>query len=438
MYGNSGVATGGCAFNLSSLKSWCNGRTPHCHAILSLPGENNNSAEDAAIAQWIVKSIGFQPDYWSIGNEPTGWTHYGRPWTTWQTTASLAPTPLAYAFDVKAAIAAVKVVDPSAKFIGIESACECNTQWLQDVVAVNGPNLAAIAYHNYPSTGSTSVNLAQFYSTLASTSNVSAQYASARSAILGHCGQCATLPIFVNEFNAGPGWAPSNYGGTYANAVFLAASIAQALEANVSQLTIFNLQTSSTSTYGFSMMNGHSTVGPTGLLFSDLLSHMGTGQVYSTKVATTVPNVWAVETRSGSSESLLVVNANLTHAVALSLGTSLGIALAATEYLWSPGNASPTTSAGLLNVAYSIPAQGILLLTTKLGLAPVAATGAVASEGGVPRLLSSVLAALPHLLFGGVVAPGLSLAVPMVLPARPIRRPSSCLIEEAHGLPVGP
>ena len=386
MYSSSGTSTGGCAFNLTALKTWCNAQTPHCHAILSLPGENNNSAEDAAIAYWIVHTVGFQPDYWSIGNEPTGWTHYGIPWTKWRSTDASTPTPIAYAYDVKAAIAAVKAVDPAAKFIGIEAACQCNTQWFQDVVQVNGPNLAALGYHNYPSTGSTTVTLAQFYSPLSGTSNVSSTFTTVRAAIKGYCTQCATLPIFVNEFNAGPGWAPSNFGGTYANAVFLAASVTQALRANVTQLTTFNLQTSSTTTYGFSMINGKGVVGPTGTLFSKLLSHLSTGQVYTAGVATTVPNVWSVRTQNATTASLLVVNANLTHAVALALGTAFPVAVTGTAYAWSTGTTNPVVTGGLLAAAYSIPAQGILLLTVKLvnGILPGVVAGTLVSVGPVP------------------------------------------------------
>src|SRR5690242_21213579 len=45
-----------------------------------------------------------------------------------------------------------------------------------------------------------------------------------RTAVHGLCTNCSRLPIFVNEYNAGPGWAPSNFAGSYDNAVFLARS----------------------------------------------------------------------------------------------------------------------------------------------------------------------------------------------------------------------
>jgi PKD repeat protein len=362
-YSDSGAASTGCAFNVADLMKWCDAQTPHCHAILTLPGENNNSAEDAAIASYIVKTVGFQPDYWSIGNEPMEWTHYGIAWTKWKTTDRSTPTSVAYAFDVKAAIAAVLTVDPSAKFIGVEAACDCNTNWFQDVAKIDGTKISAIAYHSYPSTGSTTETTAQLYALLATSKNLTESYASVRSAITGQCTGCATLPIFVNEYNAGPGWAPSNLGGSYANAVFLAASVAQALRANVSQLSMYDLQTTATGSFGFSLLDSSDSIGPSGVLFAKLLDHLAIGQVLGTKVKTTVGGVWAIETKSGSTESLLVVNTNLTNTIALTLGSGFPTSSSGTIYQWSSTLSLPSSVTGLPASAYSIPPQGILLLT---------------------------------------------------------------------------
>ena len=403
-------STGGCAYDVTALKSWCATVTPHCHAILDLPAENNNSAQVAAIAKWIVSTVGFQPDYWSIGNEPTGWTHYGIPWTQWKTTDARSPTPLAYAFDVKAAIAAVKAVDPAAKFIGIEAACSCNTVWFQDVVRINGPNLAAIAYHSYPSTGATTETLDAFLSPLATTSNLTSSYATVRSDIVGYCTACATMPIFVHEYNAGPGWAPSNHAGSYADALFLAASVTQALRANVTQLTVYNLQTSSTTGYGFSMMNGNGTVGPTGTLYQSVLSALPVGTVIGASVRTTVGNVWSVVTRNATTEALLVVNANLSHAIALGLGSAFATGVSGTVIQWSPSLTVPKVTSGLLATTYSVPSEGILLLQVPL-VGGVPATAVAGSAGG------SV--ASPSVAAGGVAIGTVGVAV--LVPARPER-----------------
>jgi PKD repeat protein len=367
-YSEGGAASKGCGFNITALKTYCQSTTPNCHAILNLPGENNNSREDAAIAYWIVHTVGFQPDYWSIGNEPTGWTHYGIAWSHWKTTDSSHATPLAYAYDVKAAIAAISAVDPGAKFIGIEAACSCNTVWFQDTVKVNGPSLSAIGVHNYPSGGSSRVNLAQFYAPLSSSDNVTNSVASVRTAIRGLCTSCATLPILVNEYNAGPGWTTSNYAGSYANAVFLAASVSQALTSNVTQLTVFNLESSSLKDYGYALLDYHGAAGPTGLLFSGVLSHLARGSVYADRVVTVVPHVWAVTTTNATTESILVVNTNLTHAVALSLGLDMVALATGTVRHWAPGVPAPLSVFGALASSYSVPPQGILLVDVPLSL----------------------------------------------------------------------
>jgi hypothetical protein len=371
-YSSGGAASTGCAFNVTALKSWCASRSSACHAILTLPGENNNSAEDAAIAKWIVSTAGFQPDYWSIGNEPTGWTHYGIPWTQWKSSDSAVATPLAYAFDVKAAITAVLAVDPTARFIGLEAACSCNTAWFQDVAQIDGDRLSAIAYHSYPSSGSSTPTPAEFYQPLASSSNLTASYASVRADVTGLCTNCSSLPIFVNEYNAGPGAGASDLGGTYENAVFLAASVAQALRANVSQLTLFNLQTDSTSSYGFSMMNGNGNVGPTGDLFSQLLSHVAVGVVLPGGVAGTIPGLWSSITQSTTEESLLAVNTNLTDSLQLSTNGSPFAGASGVAYQWSSSQAAPNSTSGSIAGSYTVPSQGILLLTVVRGPGPLA------------------------------------------------------------------
>jgi hypothetical protein len=359
-YSDSGAASPGCAFDLLSLKSWCAVQTPRCHTVIGLPGENNNSREDAAIAKWIVHTIGLQPDYWAIGNEPTQWKHYGIPWGHWSTADSSKPSPLAYAFDVRAAIRAVSAVDPSAKFIGIEAACSCNTEWITDIGKIDGSAIDAIAYHTYPSLGLAKETVGQLYAPLSSRSNLTSSFPSVRASFLAGCASCGSMPIFVNEYNAGPGWSPSNQAGTYANAVFLAASVTQALRANVTQLTVYNLQTTSTKAFGYSLINASGSPGPDGLLFSKVLNYLVLGRVSASSIATSVGGVFDVVTRNGSSGSALVVNSNLTKTLALSFGAGFNGTLGSALY-WSPGMAAPKQISATAG-SFSIAPQGILLV----------------------------------------------------------------------------
>jgi hypothetical protein len=310
----------------------------------------------------MVHTIGLQPDYFSIGNEPTQWTHYGIPWSHWSAKDHSTPTSLAYAFDVRAAIKAVLVVDPTAKFVGVEAACYCNPTYFTDVGKIDGSLISAVAYHSYPSIGDSQPTLGQFYAPLASSGNLSTSYADVRADLVAGCSTCSHLPIFVNEYNAGPGWSPSNLGGSYANAVFLAASVTEAIQANVSQLTIFNLQTSSTQKYGYSLINGAGTVGDNGILFSKFLSHLVSGYIDGSHVATTIPGIYDVVTRNGSNGSILVVNTNLTHSLALTLGTGFGGTTLGTALYWSSSSSAPLVLTGP-GGAYTVGAQSMLLVT---------------------------------------------------------------------------
>lgn len=364
LYQDDGSYTTPCGFSLPAYQVWCGSRSADCHTILVLPGENNNSGEDANMARYIFRTLGFQPDYFAVGNEPMLWTHYGIPWSQWRTTDNSVPTPLAYAFDVKAAIHAVRSVDPHARFIGIEADCECSQSWFTDVAKIDGASLSAVAYHTYPSTALlTTETPTEFLAPLASTTNLSTSLETVRQALQGHCTGCGTLPIFVTEYNSGPGWSPSNYAGTYLDALFLAASTIQALRANATMLSIFNLQTYQ-STYGWSMLNGQDSVGPEGLLYSRLLAHLALGTVYATRVSTTVGGIWAVETGSGSHRSLLVVNTNLTERLSLKVNGQIA-PLAGTDltiHRWNPGAAHPWGSVQALASSYGLPPEGMLLL----------------------------------------------------------------------------
>lgn len=369
-YGDNGSPiSGGCAYNVTAFKLWCQAQVPTCHSILPLPGENNNSAEDAYIANWIVHTVGYQPDYWWIGNEPSLWDHYGIPWTNWSTSDRSTPSPLAYAVGLRAAIRAVLKVDPGARFVGLETSSSGDLAWFQAVVRTDGPLIAAIAYHSYPSSGSTNETLAQFLAPLQGKKNITSTYATVRSDIVGLCARCGTLPIYLHEYNAGPGYAPSNFGGTYANTVFLAASTTQALEANVSQFSIFDLQANLTTDgySGYGMITPRDVVVQTGILFSTMLGHLALGAVYTAPVTTSARSVWSVLTEGPSRATLLVVNANLTHSLNLRLSALLTNGSVGTVREWSPALALPTNITGRIPSHYTLPVEGILLLSVPRG-----------------------------------------------------------------------
>jgi hypothetical protein len=363
-YTGAGGSIHPCGYNLTEFKSWCDARGSTCTSIVTLPGENNDSSEDAYVASWIVNTVGFQPTYWAVGNEPSLWTHYGEPWSQWTSKDANRATPIAYAVDVRNAIHAVQKVDPKGHFLGIEADCQCSPAWFAAVGAVDGGLIAGIAYHTYPSqTGTTNDTLQELFEPLVD-KNITTSYALVRSDFSQACSRCATLPIFVTEYNSGPGWAPSQWAGKFPDAVFLAASVTQALRANLTAFDVYYLQ-SDQATDGWGMINNANLLGPEGILYKAILDHLASGRVLGVRVSTTVGNVWAVETVDGKQSSLLVVNANLSRGIDLALGSVVAPAplSISTSYQWAPALPVPlVTPTALLPNSFVVPVEGILLI----------------------------------------------------------------------------
>ncbi|HEV8050483.1 MAG TPA: hypothetical protein VGP88_07810, partial [Thermoplasmata archaeon] len=123
-----------------------------CHSIFAVPGEINDPGAAAVTVAFVEDTLGYHPDFWSIGNEPQTWTHYGIPWAHWRWTDASTPTPQQYAVTVQRDIAAMRTVDPAIRVIGIQSEVGgvAGGPWLAPLVALDGRNLSAIAYHSYP------------------------------------------------------------------------------------------------------------------------------------------------------------------------------------------------------------------------------------------------------------------------------------------------
>ena len=366
-YSDNGRVSSPCPFDIPAFVTWCTAQVPTCHSILKLPGENNNSAEDAYLAGWIVHDLHFQPSYFTIGNEPMLWSHYGLPWTAWRSTDHAHPDPLAYAIDLRNAIYAVRAVDPVARFIGIESDCACSAKdWMATTARVDGSLISAVGYHTYPSTAlRTNETLAQFFDPLPSPTNITASYQLVRAAIAGQCPTCPTLPIFVTEYNSGPGRGATQWAGTYADAEFLAASTAQALRENVSLFVTYNLQSGgvgNSSTIGWGLLRHNDSVGPEGLLYAELLSHLALGDVNATTIPTAVTNVWSVATSNATTRSLLVVNANLTQPLAVNLTGAVGPGNLSGAQMYSWQWSDPAPLVGPASTTVELPPLGMVLI----------------------------------------------------------------------------
>jgi hypothetical protein len=344
--------------NLTWFKAWCYSRTPHCNWLAPLPAEENNTAAAVHVATYFHDVLHFVPTAWEMGNEPNAWTHYGINMTKWSTQDASTPKGIGYAVMVRNYIAAVSAVFPTDKFIGIESNCACGASLVSETAALDGSHVMAMAYHSYPWANDSSNKTSQFMGALASTvRNLSATAANMRLLDSADCTTCANLPIQVGEYNAGPVPVHSPIALNYSGAPFIAASIIQALEVNVSMFTLYSLAWMYNSTSG--------ALHPEGILYTDLLNNLTMGR--DTAVNVLVPKVggvYAILITKGPHQSLLIVNTNNSRAISLTLASTLfAVGHFGSTWSWDPRSPLPTVQKGIiLPTSYTIWAQGILLL----------------------------------------------------------------------------
>jgi hypothetical protein len=345
-------------WNLSWFKSWCDARTPRCAWLGYLPGELNNTTAAVHVAEWFHSTLGLVPTAWQLSNEPELWTHYGENYTQWSTTDSAAPTGLDYATMVQSYIRAVRALYPQDQFIGIEAACAtCDRPRVSDTAALNGPSLAALAYHSYPTANASSTSVAALYGTLVGPGSIPVTVAGFRGLYAAACPTCGDLPTQIGEYQAGPPSAFSPLATGYPGAVFLSASVIEALESNVSTFTVFN---------DFSLYNA-SLHRPTveGLLYQRLLDNLTMGDDYTLDFgAGGLVGVFGVLVHNGTRESMLIVNANLTAELNLTVPlVGFPANEPGSEWTWGPTASVPTAEVGIaLPQTYTVPPQGILLV----------------------------------------------------------------------------
>ena len=343
--------------NFTWFHAWCYSLTPHCKWLSYLPGEQNDTAAAVHVAKWYHQVLGFVPDLWQFGNEPGAWTHYGKNLTTWSTADNSTPSALDYATMVHNYMAAVSALYPSDRYVGIEDACACGAALVSTLASVDGPKLASIAYHSYPWLNGSSTMLSQFYGALESSRALPNTSAHFRSLISSGCSTCGGLPIQVGEYNAGPVPVHSPLLQQYAGAVLMAASVIQAIVANVSMFSVFNSGSLINSTTG--------TLYPEGVLYQRVLNNMTMGVGYPVDVvASGVGGLFGLLMKNGAHESLLIVNTNTTLSVGFSVPTNLfPVGKVGSTYVWNSGLLMPTHHLGItLPTYYTVPGQGILLI----------------------------------------------------------------------------
>jgi hypothetical protein len=347
--------------NASQFVTWC--EWIRCVADWQLPAETNDSGAVALTVRYVEQNLSFRPAFWSIGNEPAGWKHYNIPWTKWRSTDLSTCSATCFAQEVHRMVPAIRSVDPSAQIIGLQLAGCGSSPYLSDVVRVNGPNLSAVACHEYPASGIANPTLAQFLGSLQGPNSLPLKIPRARSTIHSACRTCS-LPLFVDEYNAENERWSSVYQSSYPDVPFLAASLIQAVDLNLSQFALFDLEDPTPGLAGSDMVGTNDSPRWTYWLYADFFENLPMSSVYRLSLNTTVNGTYGELFNGGNRSRALFVNTNTTTALNLTLNQSgvpcvpIGNATA-----WGQNESEPVTlNSTNLTGSVTIPPEGLLLL----------------------------------------------------------------------------
>ena len=363
-------------------------RAISCHAIFTVPGEINDPSFGAYEVWYTEQVLNFHPADWEIGNEPYKWEHFGQAWPQWNRTSTGPPSNVTYAEVVHAYIASMKLVDPTLRFIGLPgtgAGTHPDEPWINATVEINGPNLSAVAIHDYPGeSGPTNATLFGFYQTLTKArtymvtriANDQRQLRTSEANI--SCTTCH-IQFFVDEFGAGTRggtWEPFMH--TYAEVPYITAELLMMSESNVSNAEVFELR---------SGYNG-SLFGPLGLpfpldsLYSQVLGHYDIFPL-NTSLAGTTGGIFAGVSESPSSNSmtLLAVNTNLTQSVELDVAGGV-FPGDGTYAVWREGNSTSAPNGTVSqtfgyqsSASWVVPPLGVILVSACRSNASLGAGG---------------------------------------------------------------
>jgi len=330
--------------DVSDFAQWC--RSVACHAIIGLPAEIDRPSTAAYYVAYIEQTVGFTPDYWEIGNEPSIWTHFGSPWNQWTASQDQNATPSTYAIVLHQYIAAIRTVDPQARLIGlggVGTGSYGESSWISAAVRENGPNLSAISIHVYPAGGASasSVSVQQFYSTLSGNSALSVRVPTDRAAIGAACPLCH-IALIVSELGSGTGGGPDNaYMAGFAVVPYLAAEFAQALQLNLSQVDLYAFESS----YAGSMLSPSGQPTDVGTLYRTFLEPLRS-EVLASDLTDPARGFYVLATRAGSggATAILIANTNVTSTLSFQLRLPWVSPSSGSFTVWSPAESMPGTS----------------------------------------------------------------------------------------------
>ncbi|HEV2317950.1 MAG TPA: hypothetical protein VGV89_10325 [Thermoplasmata archaeon] len=390
-YSSSGVSSA-LNFNWSSLRAYTN--VTHSRIIFCVGGEINNAGYAANQVSYMENVQHFRPAFMSIGNEPSFWNHFNKPFASWSANDNIAPTKLQYARMVQNYTAAIHSVDPALPIIAIQAGSGAFTDpsWINQTVAINGPNISAVAYHLYPQGHMTNfVPVSGFFSNL-STVGKAAIYE--RQNITGACPTCKNILELNDEFNSAMSTDVNPWQTGYPQVAWIAAGAEQEIQQNASQFMFFDFVDAQV----LALVNSSSgMIRSSYYLYSNVLRHLNIGQVYNVGLATTMRGLYAVET-GDNPRTLILVNTNTS--VTFQLNGGLGVPWGFDPTAWTDDSVNGTQytvyTQGAVPSSFTVPPMGVLVLAN---LTPPSNTGAVLSVGS-----GSALAQV--LFFVGIVGMG--------------------------------
>ena len=322
-------------------------RAIHCHAILQLPAEIDSPATAAFYVHYVVDQLGFQPSYWEIGDSPSGWQHFGIPWSNWSPAQDVNITPIPFALLVQTYITAIDLVDPGAHFLALGTGLgplDFAKSWVEALAEIDGTELSGITIHSYPlNSTDLPATPAALFSGLTGGVSMPEQVAHDREWLHDGCPSCTNLAVFVVEANAAQisPWYPLM--ATFNGTLYLAADAINGLDLGLVNLDWLCFECDFPTAWELSPSEVQSPF----YLFADVLERLG-NTTLSTNVTGAAP-VYALATLNASGESLLVVNLNESHPLALNLtAAQLCTEDPVSELLWTGATPQPVLVAGPL------------------------------------------------------------------------------------------
>lgn len=326
-------------------------RAIHCTAIVQVPAEIDNPSFAESIVNYTEVNLSFHPAYWMIGNEPELWEHWKQAWKSWGSGYTTGPTPTQFGDEVLAYVNDIRKVDNTTPILGLPaSGCTCGyytfSQWISGVLAVTGNKIQAVAFHEYPAgwLGTGTGSLLDFYVTIQTSVNIPTRIVSARAAVQSACKGC-NVSVFVSELGSALSWSTyGQYAAGFSGAISIAAQMTQAMDVNLSNIDLFAAQLPTSNSW----FNQTGYARPDYALYTHILNRLGP-QVYPVNLTGLGLSLYGVATNDPNDagrQDLLVVNANITHAVQFSPQFPDGVSTAPVEAFYWNGSIHTTKSNG--------------------------------------------------------------------------------------------